>query len=137
VRIIREVCPMTTQQSSSGIQSVLQEQRRFEPPAAAKVGAPKWLVGSLDEYRAMHKRSIDDPEGFWGEKAAELHWFKKWDKVLEWKAPDAKWFLNGKTNLCYNCIDRHIESGHGNDTAIIWEGEPVGADGPEIRRISY
>ncbi|KAA0217341.1 MAG: acetate--CoA ligase [Leptolyngbya sp. PLA3] len=128
---------MTTQQSSSGIQSVLQEQRRFEPPVAAEVGAPKWLVGSLDEYRAMHKRSLEDPEGFWGEMASELHWFKKWSRVLEWNAPDARWFVGGKTNTCYNCIDRHIESGHGNDTAIIWEGEPVGADGPEIRRISY
>ncbi|GAB4383423.1 MAG: acetate--CoA ligase [Phycisphaerales bacterium] len=128
---------MSTHGSSSGIQSVLQEQRRFDPPAAHMVNAPKWHIQSLDEYRSMYARSIDDPEGFWGEMASHLHWFTKWNKVLEWNPPDAKWFVGGKTNLCYNCVDRHVEAGYGDDTALIWEGEPVGADGPEIRSISY
>ena len=123
--------------TTPGISSVLNEKRVFAPPSPETAGGPPWHVSSLDEYRAMHRRSIDDPAGFWGEVAGELHWFKKWDKVLEWNAPDAEWFVGGKTNLCYNCIDRQVEQGHGADTAIIWEGEPVGATGPETRNISY
>jgi len=91
----------------------------------------------MDEYRTMHTRSIEDPAGFWGEVARELHWFEPWKTVVEWDAPDARWFVGGKTNLCFNCVDRHVEQGFGNDVGIIWEGEPVGKDGPEIRQLTY
>ncbi len=122
---------------SNSIESVLHEDRKFDAPAASEVGAPRWLVSSMDEYRTMYERSVNDPEGFYAEVAAELHWFEKWSSVVEFEAPDAKWFVGGKTNLCYNCVDRHVESGHGDQTAIVWEGEPVGDGGPEIKRISY
>jgi acetyl-CoA synthetase len=123
---------------SASIESVLSEDRIFEPPTGFSEGIGGAYVKSLDEYRAMHERSIEDPEGFWGEIAAELDWFEPWTKVLEWEMPDAKWFVGAKTNLCHNCIDRHIEAGYGDETAIIWEGEPVGADGTvETRRLTY
>ena len=122
---------------SNSIESVLHEDRKFDAPAASEVGAPRWLVSSMDEYRTMYERSVNDPEGFYAEVAAELHWFEKWNSVVEFEAPDAKWFVGGKTNLCYNCVDRHVESGHGDQTAIVWEGEPVGDGGPEVRQISY
>lgn len=70
----------------------------------------------------MYKQSIEDPEGFWAGVAKELHWFKPWDKVLEWNLPSAKWFVGGKLNLSYNCLDRHVESERAHKTAIIWEG---------------
>lgn len=75
-----------------------------------------------------------DPEGFWAEQAkAELDWFKPWDKVLEWNAPFAKWFIGGKLNISYNCLDRHVNAGRGDRTAILWEGEPDG----DVRAVSY
>ncbi len=102
--------------------SVLDENRKFPPPKAFTDAA---RIKSLDEYNKMYKKSIEDPEGFWGKIADELHWFKKWDKVVdESEAPFYKWFVNGKTNICYNCVDRHVEAGNGKKTAILWEGEP-------------
>ncbi|MFG0294212.1 MAG: acetate--CoA ligase [Phycisphaerales bacterium JB050] len=123
--------------SSNSIESILHENRKFDPPSAESVGAPRWLISSMDEYRAMYDRSINDPDAFYAEVASELHWFEKWSKVVEFEAPDAKWFIGGKTNLCYNCVDRQVDSGHADETAIIWEGEPVGDSGPEVKRISY
>ncbi len=111
---------------SDAIESILREPRVFEPASAESVGAPRWLISSMDEYRAMHRRSLEDPEGFWGEIARELFWFEPFDRVVEFNPPDARWFLGGKTNLCYNCCDRQVESGHGDDPAIIWEAEPLG-----------
>ncbi len=125
--------------ADKSIESVLQENRIFNPPAPSEVGAAKWLISSLDEYHAMYKASIESPETFWADVADEFHWFKKWDSVLEWNAPDAKWFHGGTTNACYNCVDRQVESGHGDDPAIIWEGEPVDDAGNPIdgRTLSY
>ena len=123
--------------ADTGIESVLSENRVFDPPAPEAVGAPRWLISSMDEYRAMHERSLRDPEGFWGEIARELHWFQPFERVLEFNPPDARWFIGGRTNLCYNCCDRQVDAGLGDQTAIVWEGEPVGADGPEIRRLTY
>ena len=119
------------------IESILQETRVFPPRPAVDLDMPRWHVASMEEYRRLHRRSVEDPEGFWGEVASELHWFTPWKRVLEWKAPDAKWFVGGRTNLSYNCLDRQIASGHGDQTAIIWEGEPTGAGGPEVRRLTY
>ncbi len=128
---------MTDQSPSAGIESVLKENRVFPPQDPATAGTPEWLISSMDAYREQHQYSIQDPDGYWSEVAGELHWFTPWNKVLEWNAPDAKWFVGGTTNICYNCVDRQVDSGHGDDTAIIWEGEPVVAGEPEIRHLSY
>ncbi len=110
-----------TNQSSERIASLLKEQRVFPPPAEFAASAH---VKSLDEYRQLWQESIDSPETFWSRYAEELHWFRKWDKVLEWNEPYAKWFVGGKTNICYNCVDRHLQTWRRNKAAIVWEGEP-------------
>ena len=111
------------------IDSILQEQRSFPPPAEFSQHAH---IKSLAEYEKLYKESIDDPEKFWARIAAELHWFKKWDKVLEWNCPWAKWFVGGQINLSYNCLDRHVETARKNKPAIIWESEPG-----EVRTLTY
>ncbi len=122
-----------------GMESMQKETRRFPPPGGF---ASQAHIRSFDEYAEMYAESIENPSRFWGEKAAELDWFKKWDRVLEWNLPDAKWFIGGKTNLCYNCVDRQVKAGLGDKTAIVWEGEPFidlpdGTNGPEIRTLTY
>jgi acetyl-CoA synthetase len=114
---------------STNIDSILQEQRKFPPPAQFSKHAH---VKSMDEYERLYKESVDDPDKFWSRVASELHWFKKWEKVLEWNCPWAKWFVGGQFNLSYNCLDRNVESGRKDKTAIIWESEPG-----EIRTLSY
>jgi acetyl-CoA synthetase len=111
------------------IDSTLRENRVFPPPPEFAAAAH---IKSLEQYEAMYKESIEDPEKFWAGVASDLHWFKKWDKVLDWDLPWAKWFVGGKTNLCYNCVDRHALGERAQKTAIIWEGEPG-----EIRRLTY
>ena len=111
------------------IDSTLRENRVFPPPPEFSAEAH---IKSLEEYEALYKQSIEDPEKFWAGAARDLHWFKTWDKVLEWNLPWAKWFVGGKTNLSYNCIDRNLANGRAEKTAIIWEGEPG-----EIRRLTY
>ncbi|MCA9286013.1 MAG: AMP-binding protein, partial [Phycisphaerales bacterium] len=131
------------QTEPTSIESVLHESRVFEPPADFARRAGGALVESMSAYRRLYDRSIRDPEAFWSEIAAEFDWFQPWSKVLEWKAPDARWFVGGRTNVCHNCLDRQVMRGHGDEPAIIWEGEPNIATGeelhpvPEIRRISY
>jgi len=115
--------------ANQDIDSTLRENRVFPPPAEFSAKAH---IKSLAEYEALYKRSIDDPEGFWAEAAAELHWFKTWDKVLDWNLPWAKWFVGGKLNLSYNCVDRHALGARRDKTALIWEGEPG-----EVRRLTY
>jgi len=107
--------------AASDIESVLKEQRVFPPDA---VFASTAHVKSLAEYERLYRESVDDPERFWGDVARELHWFTPWSRVLEWKAPDAKWFIGGTTNISYNCLDRHLTTWRRNKAAIIWEGEP-------------
>jgi acetyl-CoA synthetase len=127
---------MSADQASS-IESVLHEDRHFPPPAGFAAQAH---VGSMEQYAALHKRSIEDPEGFWAEEAERHHWFKPWDKVLDTSggAPDAKWFVGGKTNLCYNAVDKQVADGFGSQTAIIWEAEPIDADGtPQVIHYTY
>ncbi len=80
-------------------------------------------VKSMAEYTRMYTESIEKPHVFWAREAKELQWHKKWDKVLDWKAPHAKWFVGAKLNISENCVDRHVENGNGNKAAIIWEGE--------------
>ncbi len=109
---------------SGNIESVLNETRKFPPPTAFTKQAS---ISSWEQYQAMHAESVRDPEKFWGEVAGNLHWFKKWTRVRNWdNAPFAKWFEGGKTNLSYNCLDRHLHSWRRNKVAIHWEGEPVG-----------
>ena len=104
-------------ENGGGIEALLQEDRTFPPPDAfrehANVADPK-----------VYEEAQKDPEAFWAKLAEELHWFKKWDKVLEWDPPYAKWFEGGKLNVSYNCIDRHLAAGRRNKAALIWEGEP-------------
>ena len=107
--------------SSSSIESVLTETRSFPPPPAFAAQA---RVKSLADYEQLYRRGEDDPEGFWAEVASELHWSKKWDRVLDWKLPDAKWFCGGKLNVSVNCVDRHAATARRNKAAIIFEGEP-------------
>jgi len=85
----------------------------------------------FDTYQQMYKRSVDDPEGFWAEMAEKfVSWDSKWDKVLDWnfKTANIEWFKGGKLNISYNCLDRHVEAGHGGQTALIWEGNDPGED---------
>jgi acetyl-CoA synthetase len=103
------------------IDSMLQENRIFPPSAEFSAKAN---ISSLEEYQRLSAEAIADPETFWGRIASDLHWFKPWTKVLEWKAPWAKWFVGGQINLSYNCLDRHAASERRDKTAILWEGEP-------------
>ena len=83
-------------------------------------------ISSMDQYDEMYQRSVGDPEGFWGDMAKEmLHWEKPWDKVVEWEfeTPKVEWFRGGKTNVAYNCLDRHLTDGRRNKAAIIWESD--------------
>ncbi|MDY7050062.1 MAG: acetate--CoA ligase, partial [Microcystis panniformis WG22] len=104
------------------IESILQENRLFPPSAEFAQNA---TIKSLEEYRQLYAKAKADPQAFWAQLAEkELHWFEKWSEVLDWQPPFAKWFVNGKINICYNCIDRHLTTWRRNKAAIIWEGEP-------------
>lgn len=128
---------MNDKQNQESIDSVLNENRKFAAVSPESVGAKKWNISSLKEYQEMFRESIESPETFYSKIAEDLHWFKKWEKVLEYKAPDARWFVGAKTNLCYNCADRQVDAGYGEQTAIIWEGEPILSGKPEIKKITY
>ncbi len=118
-----------TRQSASNIESVLQETRMFPPPADF---AAKAHVKSFAEYEAIYEEAANDPVAFWEKQAEKLHWFKRWEKALDWNEPFAKWFVGGTLNISYNCLDRHIAAGKGDKKAIIWEGEPG-----EVRTFTY
>ena len=108
--------------SEATIESILQEKRVFNPPQEL---ASKAAIGSMAEYREIYDSATQDPTGFWGKLAeSELHWFEKWDEVLDWQPPFAKWFVNGKINISYNCLDRHLTGDRRDKPALIWEGEP-------------
>src|ERR1700761_2583100 len=109
-----------SESASGAILSSLQETRMFPPPPEFSASAH---IKSMDEYRALYRQSMDEPEKFWAGLAEKLHWFKKWDTVLDWKPPYAKWFVGGKLNAAYNCLDAQIAAGRGDKTAILWEGE--------------
>jgi acetyl-CoA synthetase len=113
------------------IDSVMNEKRKFNPP---KKLSEKAYIKSLKQYQELYKQSIESPEKFWAERAEELHWFKKWTKVRDSNFAKAqiKWFIGGKTNLSYNCLDRHMGTSRQNKVAIIWEGE-----NGETRKYTY
>ena len=123
------VVASTVAAASQDIDSTLRENRVFPPPEEFSAKAH---VQSLAEYEKLYSQSIENPEAFWAGIAQELHWFKPWEKVLEWNLPLAQWFVGGKINLCYNCVDRHALGARRNKTALIWEGEPG-----EVRRLSF
>ena len=104
---------------SSGTSLELNE--KFPPPSEF---AHRAAISSMDQYERMYKDALADPDKFWAERASELDWFKKWDQILEWSNPPfAKWFVGGKLNLSFNCLDRHLSGPRKNKAAIIWEGE--------------
>jgi acetyl-CoA synthetase len=104
------------------ITSMMEEKRVFKPSRELSQQA---YIKSMAQYNKIYRKSIDDPEGFWGEMAEQLDWFKKWDKVLIQDFSDAKhqWFVGGKINVAYNCIDRHLTGPRKNKAAFIWEGD--------------
>ena len=104
------------------IKSMMEENRKFSPPAELKNNA--WIK-SYDEYKEMYDRSINDPDGFWADMAENFHWNKKWDKVREFDFKNdvsIKFYEGAETNMSYNCLDRQVKAGNGDRTAIIWEG---------------
>jgi acetyl-CoA synthetase len=111
------------------IESTLKEVRVFPPPESFAQAAH---VKSLGEYRGLYEASLRDPEGFWAQHAETLRWSRKWDRVLEWNPPFAKWFSGGTLNISENCLDRHVSTWRKNKAAIIWEGEPG-----ETRTLTY
>ncbi len=104
-------------ENTGGIEALLQEERTFPPSEEFRRQANMADPGVYEE-------ALKDPEAFWAKLAEELDWFQKWDRVLEWDPPYAKWFTGGKLNVSYNCIDRHLKSARRNKAALIWEGEP-------------
>ncbi len=105
----------------TSIDSMMKETRTFAPPADFSKNA---YIKNMKEYKKIYDASIKDPEKFWSEKAEQLHWFKKWDKVHSWdpKKLECKWFEGGKLNAAYNCLDRHLEE-RPDKMAIIWESD--------------
>ena len=104
------------------ITSMMAEKRTIYPPDELAKNA---YIKSMDEYKGIYQKSIDDPEGFWAGMAEQLDWFKKWDKVLveDFEEGQHQWFVGGKLNVCYNCLDRHLTTWRKNKAALIWEGD--------------
>ncbi len=119
-------------QSGGGqIDTVMQEDRLFAPAEAFRA---KSAIGSLEQYQQMWDDAKADPAAFWDQFARhELHWFEPYQTVLQWDEPFAKWFVGGKTNVSFNCLDAHLTTERRDKIAIIWEGEPAG----EIRKLTY
>ncbi|HST22334.1 MAG TPA: acetate--CoA ligase [Blastocatellia bacterium] len=107
----------------------MKESRVFPP---AEGFSQQAHIKSLEQYERIYREAEADPEKFWSRIAGELHWFRTWDKVLEWDAPWAKWFVGGQINISYNCLDRHTATWRKNKAALIWEGEPG-----EVRTLTY
>jgi len=114
---------------SDNIESHQQEQQIIPPiESFAKYAR----IRDMAHYQKLYKESIESPESFWKRETSELTWLKPWKTLCNWHAPFAKWFVGGQTNITLNCLDRHIEQGNGDKTAILWEGEPG-----DTRQISY
>jgi acetyl-CoA synthetase len=128
--------PQVSQIANANVfESHMNEVRVFPPPA--EFAAKAW-IGSMAEYERIYRRSVDDPEGFWGDAASELEWFKPWEQVLSFpeskagSGAHAKWFTGGKLNLSHNCVDRHAKGARRDKVALLWEGEPG-----EVRRLTF
>src|SRR6187549_66042 len=108
---------------AQNITSFSHEERVFPP---SKEFSKRAHIKSMAHYRKLYNESIKSPEKFWGKQAKnELVWFSPWKKVLQWKVPNAKWFVGGKLNVSYNCLDQHLGTPTANKAALIWEGEPA------------
>jgi acetyl-CoA synthetase len=107
--------------SENAIHTGLQEKRVFPPSDEFRAKAH---IKSMEEYERIYRHAEEHPEEFWAGIANDLHWFKRWDKVLEWELPFAKWFVGAQLNLSYNCLDRHVAGDRKDKAAILWEGEP-------------
>ena len=94
-------------------------ERRYEPPE-------EFARNANVNDASVYEKANQDYEGFWAERAKELHWFKEWDQVLKWDPPNVEWFVGGKTNVAYNCLDYQVEEGRGDKTALLWEGDEPG-----------
>ena len=115
-----------TSSTEQTLANLLKEDRRFEPPAE--------LAASANVTAEAYDAAKADREGFWAEQASRLSWDKQWDQVLDWSnAPFAKWFVGGRLNAAYNCVDRHVEAGRGDKVALHWVGEPEG----DTRDLTY
>ena len=109
-------------ESAGQINTVMQEDRLFSPPADFSERAH---IGSLKQYQNLWNEAQGDIEAFWGSLAKEeLHWFEPFEQILDWQPPLAKWFVGGKTNVSHNCLDVHLDTDKRDKTAILWEGEP-------------
>jgi acetyl-CoA synthetase len=113
-----------TETSDATLSNLLHENRRFEPP--------KELAESANVKADAYERAKADRLAYWEAQAERLTWAKKWDTVLDWQPPFAKWFVGGQLNAAYNCVDRHVEAGRGDKVAFHWEGEPG-----DTRTITY
>ncbi len=108
-------------QAHGQLDTVMQETRVFPPP---REFVERAQINSLAVYETMWQEAAGDLEAFWGHLAQELHWFRPFQKVLQWNEPDAQWFVGGQTNASTNCLDVHLSSWRKNKAALIWEGEP-------------
>ena len=106
-----------TDQSSQTIAALYLEDRKFEP-------SPAFRHRAVVPDESLYEKARTDIEGFWAEQAESLHWYKKWEQVRKWDPPWSQWFIGGKLNVSYNCLDRHVETWRRNKAAFIWEGEP-------------
>jgi acetyl-CoA synthetase len=106
---------------TTNIESLQHEDRIFPPPPEFSAKA---YIKSMEELELLRAEASADPESFWARMAEELHWFKRWDAVLNWDPPHAEWFAGGRINISYNCLDRHLATWRRNKAALIWEGEP-------------
>jgi acetyl-CoA synthetase len=104
---------------------LLHETSQFDPPAG--------LAATANAQPEIYEKAKKDRLGFWAEQAEFLTWDKKWDEVLQWDLPHAKWFVGGTLNASVNCVDRHVDAGNGDRVAIHWIGEPEG----DTRDITY
>ena len=114
---------MTAEQTPA-LSNLLREERHFEPSEE--------FAAQANVTAAAYEQAKSDRIGFWEEQARRLDWAEPWHAALEWDSPFAKWFVGGKLNVAYNCVDRHVEAGHGDQVAIHWEGEPG-----DTRTITY
>ncbi|MBO4269124.1 acetate--CoA ligase [Microbispora triticiradicis] len=113
------------QETQETLSNLLSETRRFEPPAD--------LASAANVTADAYEEAAQDRLAFWERAAERLTWAERWDTTLEWKPPFSKWFVGGKLNVAYNCVDRHVEAGRGDKVAYHWEGEPEG----DTRTITY
>ena len=105
----------------AAIESILHEEREFPPPPEFSASAH---IKSFEEYERIYNEAALDIPNFWAQQAESLDWFEKWHTALEWNEPFAKWFVGGKINISYNCLDRHLTTHRRDKKAFIWEGEP-------------